>query len=1045
MKIKIYFQPAQNRDTVFLHSWTDYVFLDNEGQKLPDGKFLFEIDDSRIAKPSDLKFKYRFSAADKEWESDQWERRIPNDQSTEFYTYDYTARCTDINPQGNEVDEVVIYAISNNRYYDGSIYLWNPKDNQNICVHAATKNSETGVCSYPITLQSWMKNGFMFKLRKWGDFEPDKFNRVWTKGDGKAVWIKSGQIELHSKELEIVKFQVDLLHPIKQNNPILAVSDIFDNYYRELMPESVKRVDEDFQISRYGVSIYPKADYELYEKDLEKNILRRYINIPSGMVTYQTCLGNKEWFSELPAQRDITIQIIIHPNPNSKFSDTVRLNLGFGQYGEDIQQLKPFGQQVVQKTDDVWKTDIKVFSGLSHWVRLDTSNGVAESRIDGEISFYRMLKETANTKIHLTDGIGGFSKEGGPTFFDLDYGMRKELMAAAYCQEIADAGVFNEWEMPYGAIIKNDQVWFTLKAPYAHQAKVLIYENETNNQRNVKSYSMKLTDDLRYYWVNIPLSIAPPGTMYRFELNNNQEVIDPANRWVYESPDNDCGFTAKVGEGKSGPWSRIVDLNYLKSISRNDNWETMNWDYLMIYELHASRFTKRNKADTPFEEIIRELEKPDGYLNRLNITALELLPLNDFPKAGWGYNGCHQFPIEDSYGGPEGFAKLVSVAHKTGKAVMVDLVYNHLTNCPLEAIAKDIYVCGDTPWGSMVYYKHPATVEFFRQAVVHMWYTYKLDGIRLDATASIINGHIYDGGNNVVVPGKGGGWEFLNELFNALHKASNAIGARWPIVTCENAPMNRGLTNANQPHVADSQWDFDFHYRLIDAVEMKPDDCIEGLKSAMYDPFCFLEPFYENVNILETHDSKSGQSQWQKTIVSHAPNDTGYLMTKAASAVSILSMGIPFLFMGCEAGEHLPFEYGVDSVIRVDDYEKPGDNHKILTWYNQLMAFRKNPDNGFIGNDNQQIFTANKTVAFTRNNGKFFVISTFGTPDREQRLSWLGLPNGTYKEVGNSTWSEFNVKMEQPVDNGGYNAYLTRDSNINLPAIGAVILERHCC
>ena len=79
----------------------------------------------------------------------------------------------------------------------------------------------------------------------------------------------------------------------------------------------------------------------------------------------------------------------------------------------------------------------------------------------------------------------------------------------------------------------------------------------------------------------------------------------------------------------------------------------MGWDALLIYEMHAKRFTQRNAgARSVFDQLVYEL-KPDGYLKRLGVTALELLPLHEFPKDNsWGYNPSLFLAIESSYGGP---------------------------------------------------------------------------------------------------------------------------------------------------------------------------------------------------------------------------------------------------------------------------------------------------------------------------------------------------------------------------------------------------------
>ncbi|HEX7596859.1 MAG TPA: alpha amylase C-terminal domain-containing protein, partial [Polyangia bacterium] len=83
------------------------------------------------------------------------------------------------------------------------------------------------------------------------------------------------------------------------------------------------------------------------------------------------------------------------------------------------------------------------------------------------------------------------------------------------------------------------------------------------------------------------------------------------------------------------------------------------------------------------------------------------------------------------------------------------------------------------------------------------------------------------------------------------------------------------------------------------------------------------------------------------------------------------------------------------------------------------------------------------TLAFARAGGRFFIVATFNTPDQAQNLGWLGLPGGaTYKEIFNSSWPAYRAGQEPERANGGYGAVLDRNSIVNLPPVGAIVLER---
>ena len=72
-----------------------------------------------------------------------------------------------------------------------------------------------------------------------------------------------------------------------------------------------------------------------------------------------------------------------------------------------------------------------------------------------------------------------------------------------------------------------------------------------------------------------------------------------------------------------------------------------------------------------------------------------------------------------------------------------------------------------------------------------------------------------------------------------------------------------------------------------------------------------------------------------------------------------------------------------------------------------------------------------------------FTVVTFGTPNQQQDSSWLGLPSGAaYKEIFNSSWPVFQVEFEQEHTNGGYDAQIYSGQILNLPYVGAVVLQR---
>ncbi len=131
------------------------------------------------------------------------------------------------------------------------------------------------------------------------------------------------------------------------------------------------------------------------------------------------------------------------------------------------------------------------------------------------------------------------------------------------------------------------------------------------------------------------------------------------------------------------------------------------------------------------------------YLRDLGITAIELLPVSDFPgRWNWGYDGVNLFAPSRAYGGPDGLRRLVDAAHAHGLAVLLDVVYNHLgpDGNYLRDFAPEYFTSAHTtPWGEAINFEPAPVREFFVENALHWATTFHLDGLRLDAVHAILD------------------------------------------------------------------------------------------------------------------------------------------------------------------------------------------------------------------------------------------------------------------------------------------------------------------
>ncbi|MFD9539964.1 glycogen debranching protein GlgX [Streptomyces sp. NPDC060022] len=121
------------------------------------------------------------------------------------------------------------------------------------------------------------------------------------------------------------------------------------------------------------------------------------------------------------------------------------------------------------------------------------------------------------------------------------------------------------------------------------------------------------------------------------------------------------------------------------------------WADSVIYELHVRGFTKLHPDIPPeLRGTYAGLAHPAaiGHLQRLGVTAVELLPVHQFAHEDhllrrglhnyWGYNSIGYFAPHAGYaasgtaGGQVGeFKKMVRALHDAGIEVILDVVYNH--------------------------------------------------------------------------------------------------------------------------------------------------------------------------------------------------------------------------------------------------------------------------------------------------------------------------------------------------------------------------------
>jgi maltooligosyltrehalose trehalohydrolase len=1055
MPVIVHHLPVDPLRSHTLHAWIGTRSGDVRGTRRGD------VIDFRLPELGDLRhLRFLFFSADARlrvaWEPDAFIRRIRRSAPAEIWTFEQSARILYREPTPPEAtfhsgDLLTFHVITRSRFDGGKLCAWSPfaAGAPSAIFDQVSRNDP--VSTFAVRLRPWMTSGFHFRLigrDAAGEavWEPDSSNRVWSPADGDALWLKSGQVSVRDQPLDFTAMPVEVLYPPAMTPPPeLLLIDEIDAFQQAFPAVSSARFPGArlFRVAHYSIPIYPGAAYVISAARGSTAPARRPFPVdPDDLgATSRFALDADGWLPTFPAATRATVAIDC-ASPSS-FPAGLNVEIGI-ENGGPHQTV-----EAVRRPGGTWEAEVTALSNVKQWITLSTERRkeirpYQPAPYDDWIDIRRPFTPPAEPTRHSTrEGVYGVTARRPVAV--AEPASRDAIMRAAFGDSIVERGVFGAREMPHGATTVGTDVYFVLHAPHAAWAGLVLVDEYPTGRLHRRLVPMSVTGDELYWWCRVPASEAPPGTRYRFALNDDEEVMDPAAREILDAGD----FETHPGNDPNDPntsWSLVLDAPAVRTAAHASPWQTMGWEALLIYEMHANRFTDLEPGMlAPLDVVADELgpfcrRGGPGYLHDLPVTALELMPVHEFKStASWGYNPAFLFAIDGSYGGSAALARLVDAAHRSGKAVLLNLVYDHMNDSPLTRIAADVYRNGDSR-GDRINHDHPMVKEFFRQAIVHTWRTFGLDGFRFHDTPTILNNR---------------GWDFLFTMRQAVRAAADAEGRRWPFCAAENDQDGRSWNLSNPAwSILDGQWAYDESYRIREVTYDCWDpssDSVDGLARGMEEPPSTRgRPYFEATRYAESHDRVSEQDPGDRRVAARPPFGQGLRMAKAVGTVVLLGRGIPMLFMGQEVGETRPFSWDDDGpAVNPQDHDRldpwADDRGRVLAWYRSLMGLRNDPSKGLRGEDSVQVVkTSRRTLAFTCGAGQaLFAVVTFGTPDPRQDSSRLGLPGGSaFKEIFNSSWPVFRVESEPEHTNGGYDARISSGHILNLPYVGAVVLER---
>jgi glycosidase len=286
---------------------------------------------------------------------------------------------------------------------------------------------------------------------------------------------------------------------------------------------------------------------------------------------------------------------------------------------------------------------------------------------------------------------------------------------------------------------------------YAPDKQVVYAIGDFSNWLPDPAYQMRNSVDGTLWWID--LTGLTPGQIYRLQylVDGTLRIADPLSTLVLDRFND--GFIPSVTypDVPDYPLGQTDgDVTVFRTDEPEFSWEAADYERpkktdLVIYELLVRDFVHRHDFQT--------IQDTLDYLERLGVTAIELMPVSEFDgNVSWGYNPSYHKALDKYYGTAEALKMLIDEAHKRNIAVILDVVYNHVTGAsPLAQLYWDQAnnrPAADNPWLNPVpkhefnvfndfNHESAATKAYVKNTMAWWIEEFRVDGFRFDLSKGL--------------------------------------------------------------------------------------------------------------------------------------------------------------------------------------------------------------------------------------------------------------------------------------------------------------------